>query len=80
MIQEKLLTEDSFRGKSCKINIRLVQAGKDAILSKVTPMNGDSALCSAAKRAVAQVGNFPLPADKEVADKLKNIDLIVAPE
>lgn len=80
MIQDKLLTEDSFRGKSCKINIRLLQTGKDAIVSKVTSIDGDSALCSAAKRAVAQVGSFPMPDDKDVADKLKNINLIVAPE
>ena len=64
MIQEKLLTEDSFRGKSCKINIRLVQTGSDAIVSKVTSIDGESAVCSAAKRAIAQVGNFPMPKEQ----------------
>ncbi|WP_417879067.1 cell envelope integrity protein TolA [Vibrio sp.] len=77
MIQEKLLTEDSFRGKSCKINIRLVQTGSDAIVSKVTPINGESAVCSAAKRAIAQVGNFPMSKEQDVADQLKNINLVV---
>lgn len=77
MIQEKLLTEDSFRGKSCKINIRLVQTGSDAIVSKVTAIDGESAVCSAAKRAIAQVGNFPMPKEQDVADQLKNINLVV---
>lgn len=77
MIQEKLLTEDSFRGKSCKINIRLVQTGSDAIVSKVTAIDGESAVCSAAKRAIAQVGNFPMPKEQDAADQLKNINLVV---
>ncbi len=80
MIQEKLLTEDAFKGKSCKINIRLIQAGKGAIVSKVSPIDGDARLCSAAKRAVAQVGTFPLPTEQDVADQLKNINLTVEPK
>jgi colicin import membrane protein len=37
-------------------------------------------LCSATKRAVAQVNSFPLPTDKDVVDELKNIILTVIPE
>ncbi len=80
MIQEKLLIDDSFKGKTCQINIRLVSTGKDAMVSRVSSVSGDNSVCAAAKRAVTQVGTFPLPSDKDVADKLKNINLTVEPQ
>ncbi|PWI33949.1 cell envelope integrity protein TolA [Vibrio albus] len=80
LIQNNLLMEDSFRGKSCKVSLRLLPTGSGAILSNVSVMEGDSRLCSATKRAVAQVNSFPLPADKEIVDELKNIILTVIPE
>ncbi|GLO60500.1 protein TolA [Vibrio sp. MACH09] len=80
LIQSKLLTEESFRGKSCRVNLRLLPTGRDAILSDVKVLGGDNNVCKATKRAVANVTSFPLPEDKDVVAKLRDINLTVAPE
>lgn len=80
LIQKNLLLEDSFRGKSCRVNLRLIPTGADAIVGNLSVLDGDSRLCAATKRAVAQVNSFPLPKDPEVVNKVKNINLTVVPE
>ncbi|MGC9423643.1 cell envelope integrity protein TolA [Vibrio sp.] len=82
LIQQNLLLEDSFRGKQCRVNLRLIPAGADAIVGDLQIVEGDSRLCAATKRAVAQVGNFPLPktGESDVIEKLKNINLTVVPD
>jgi colicin import membrane protein len=80
LIQQNLLLEDSFRGKSCKVNLRLIPTGADAIVGNLSVLEGDSRLCAATKRAVAQVASFPLPSDPDVVNKVKNINLTVLPE
>ncbi|MGY3569325.1 cell envelope integrity protein TolA [Vibrio sp. SCSIO 43135] len=81
LIQQNLLIEDSFRGKSCRVNLRLIPTGAGAIVGELNILDGDNRLCAAAKRAVAQVGTFPLPKDEpDVVEKLKNINLTVVPE
>ncbi|GAB7220435.1 hypothetical protein VcTj87_22560 [Vibrio comitans] len=80
MIQDALLLEDSYRGKQCQVNLRLLGAGSSAIVSDVNTISGDNRLCSATKRAIAKVGSFPLPSDPSVVEQLKNIKLTVAPE
>ncbi|CAH0526313.1 cell envelope integrity protein TolA [Vibrio hippocampi] len=79
LIQQNLLLEDSFRGKECKVNLRLIPAGKDAVVGNVSIIEGESRLCSAAKRAIAKVGSFPLSTDADVNSQLKNINLTVVP-
>lgn len=81
LIQQNLLLEDSFKGKQCKVNLRLIPTGTGAIVGNLNIVDGDSRLCAATKRAVAQVGTFPLPKDDpDVVEKLKNINLTVEPE
>lgn len=82
LIQQNLLLEDSFKGKQCKVNLRLIPTGTGAIVGELKILDGDSRLCSATKRAVAQVGTFPLPKKDEadIIEKLKNINLTVVPE
>ena len=82
MIQQNLLLEDSFRGRQCRVNLRLIPTGADAIVGDVQVLNGDNRLCAATKRAVAKVGSFPLPTadEKDLIERLKNINLTVAPE
>ncbi|MGY5537735.1 cell envelope integrity protein TolA [Vibrio brasiliensis] len=80
LIQQNLLLEDSFRGKSCRVNLRLIPTGADAILGNLSVLGGDSRLCAATKRAVAQVNSFPLPKDPDIIEKVKNINLTVVPE
>nr|WP_261815470.1 cell envelope integrity protein TolA [Vibrio gallicus] len=80
MIQQKLLVEDSYRGKTCQVDLRLIATGSNAIVSDVKTISGDRTLCSATHRAIAQVNSFPLPKDPAVAEKLKSIRLTVAPD
>ncbi len=80
LIQQNLLLEDSFRGKSCRVNLRLIPTGADAIVGNLSVLDGDSRLCAATKRAVAQVNSFPLPKDPDVVNRIKNINLTVVPE
>ncbi|MGF1694669.1 cell envelope integrity protein TolA [Vibrio lamellibrachiae] len=78
MIKQNLLVEESFKGKSCRVNLRLIPAGDTALLGKLSIINGDNRLCSATKRAVAQVNSFPLPAEQpSVVEQLKSINLTV---
>ncbi|MDF9387979.1 cell envelope integrity protein TolA [Vibrio sp. 1151_11] len=80
LIQQNLLLEDSFKSKQCKVNLRLIPTGTGAVLGNLSIIEGDSRLCAATKRAVAQVGTFPLPKDDlDVVNKLKNINLTVDP-
>ncbi|MEF1289695.1 cell envelope integrity protein TolA [Vibrio sp. M260118] len=80
LIQQNLLLEDSFRGKSCRVNLRLIPPGADEIVGNLSVLDGDSRLCAATKRAVAQVNSFPLPKDPDVVNRIKNINLTVVPE
>lgn len=82
LIQQNLLLEDSFKGKQCRVNLRLIPTGTGAIVGDLRILDGDSRLCAATKRAVAQVGTFPLPKkdESDVIEKLKNINLTVVPE
>ncbi|ASG07693.1 protein TolA [Vibrio sp. V19_P1S1T109] len=80
LIQQNLLIEDSFKSKQCKVNLRLIPTGTGAIVGNLSIIDGDSRLCAATKRAVAQVGTFPLPKDDlDVVNQLKNINLTVEP-
>ncbi|CAM2883534.1 cell envelope integrity protein TolA [Vibrio rarus] len=80
MIQRELLVEDSYKGKNCRVNLRLLSTGSSFIVSDIKTLSGDNALCRAAKLAVSKVASFPLPKDKAVIEKLKNINLTFAPE
>ncbi len=81
LIRQHLRIEDSFRGKSCRVNLRLIPTGSGAILSSLNVMEGDDRLCAATKSAVAQVRTFPLPDNEpDVVEQLKNINLTVTPE
>ncbi len=80
LIRDNLLLEDNFRGKSCKVNLRLIPTGSGAVVGNLSILDGDNQLCAAAKRAVARVNTFPLPKDQDVVAKLKNINLTVEPK
>ncbi|MEL0610065.1 cell envelope integrity protein TolA [Vibrio echinoideorum] len=80
LIQQNLLLEDSFRGRSCRVNLKLIPTGSNAILGSLSILDGDSRLCAATKRAVAQVQSYPLPKDPDIVKSLKDINLTVSPE
>ncbi|MEC7940287.1 MAG: cell envelope integrity protein TolA [Pseudomonadota bacterium] len=80
LIQQNLLLEDSYRGSSCRVNLKLIPTGSNAILGSLSILDGDSRLCAATKRAVAQVQSYPLPKDPDIVKSLKDINLTVSPE
>ncbi len=77
MIQQNLLTDEAYRGKSCRVKIKLASSG---LLLSVTTLSGDAQVCRAAKTAVTKVNVFPMPTDGDVVTKLTNINLTVEPE
>jgi len=81
LIQQNLRVEDSFKGKSCRINLKLIPTGTGGIVGGVSVLEGDRSVCAATKRAIAQVDSFPMPKkDPDVVAELRNINLIVVPE
>lgn len=73
-IQRNLITNDAFRGKNCRLNIRL---GIGGVVLKVDVLSGDDALCRAAITAVYKPSNLPVSRDPAVFAELKNINLTV---
>ncbi|MBP3141512.1 cell envelope integrity protein TolA [Aliivibrio fischeri] len=77
MIQQNLLVDETYVGKSCRVKIKLASSG---LLLSVTTLGGDAQVCRAAKTAVTKVNVFPMPKDADVVAKLTNINLTVQPE
>ncbi|MGU3842048.1 cell envelope integrity protein TolA, partial [Vibrio diabolicus] len=77
-IQQKLIKDDYLLGKECRVNIKLIPTGTDMMVSGVTVLSGDTRVCAAAKRAIAQVGTFPKSSEAAVNERLKDINITVA--
>ncbi|WP_104025708.1 cell envelope integrity protein TolA [Vibrio hyugaensis] len=77
LIESRIIKDDYLVGKSCRLNIKLVPTGTDGVVSGVSVISGDARLCGAAKSAVNQVGNFPMPKDRAIIDKIRDINLTV---
>lgn len=76
-IQRNIILDEAFRGKSCRINIRLASNG---LVIKADVLQGDAALCRAAKTAVFKSDTLPVSKEPDVYEKLKDINLTVRPE
>lgn len=76
-IQKYILTDDTMKGKSCALDMRLADSG---LVLSVSSGTGDKLVCRAAVNAVNKVGSLPMSKDPEVAAQLKNIKLIFEPE
>ncbi|CAH9051642.1 hypothetical protein PSECIP111951_01602 [Pseudoalteromonas holothuriae] len=75
-IQQNLLTDEKMRGKACTVNIRLAFNG---LVTSVTSLGGDKLVCDAALRAVRMADTLPVSKEKDVFEKLKNINLTIKP-
>ncbi|MGF1742056.1 cell envelope integrity protein TolA [Vibrio profundum] len=82
LIEQNLYVDDSLKGNVCRVALKLVPAGStSALVSEIKVLGGDSNVCSAARRAIAQVPSFPLPKNEpKVVAQLRNINLTVQPE
>ena len=66
-IQSKFYDSDTFRGRTCELQLKLAP---DGLLVSITPKNSpanDAALCDAAIRA-AKLATMPKPPSREVYD------------
>ena len=80
LIEQNLYVEDSYKGLVCKVHLKLVPAGSNAFAT-ILDVSGDRTVCGAARRAVAQVGSFPLPKNEpKVVEQLRDITLNVKPQ
>ncbi len=76
-IQQNLLIDESYRGKECRLNIKLAFNG---LVTSVNSLGGDKQMCEAALRAVRRVDTLPVSKERDVYEELKNINLTVRPE
>lgn len=76
-VDRSLYKDESMRGKSCSVNIRLATTG---FVTSVKVLGGDSNVCDSALRAVNRIGTMPMSSDPDVYEKLKDITLRVEPQ
>lgn len=75
-IQRNLIVDQSMKGKSCRLNIRLASNG---LVTQVRILNGDAILCRAAQTAVYKAETLPVSPEPDVYEKLRDINLTVEP-
>ncbi|MBW8185926.1 cell envelope integrity protein TolA [Shewanella nanhaiensis] len=76
-IQRNLVVDESMRGKSCRIFIRLAN---DGFVTASKILSGDPVVCRATKTAINKAGRLPVSNEPDVYNKLKEINLTVQPE
>ncbi|MEZ9139928.1 MULTISPECIES: cell envelope integrity protein TolA [unclassified Shewanella] len=76
-IQRRLIVDESMRGKSCVVNVRLA---KDGFVTSSKTVSGDPVVCRAAKAAINNAGRLPVSSEPDVYEKMKEINLTVSPE
>ncbi|MCL1065499.1 cell envelope integrity protein TolA [Shewanella olleyana] len=76
-IQRNLVVDESMRGKSCRVLIRLAQ---DGFVTASQTLSGDQVVCRAAKAAINKAGRLPVSSEADVYNKMKEINLTVSPE
>ncbi|MBT0587563.1 cell envelope integrity protein TolA [Alteromonas oceanisediminis] len=73
-INRYIYDDISFKGKTCRLNIRLASNG---LVTQVTILSGDDALCRASRSAVLRPDRMPVPDDLDVYNQLKDLTLTV---
>jgi colicin import membrane protein len=76
-IKQNWLTDDTMRGKECRVRLQLASSG---FVTGFEVLGGDPAICQAATFAVDRAGRFPMSEDLDVYDALKDLKLILRPE
>jgi colicin import membrane protein len=71
-ITQRLIIDETMRGKSCRLNIKLAFNG---LVTSVKILSGDKRLCNAAESAVLKAGKLPVSEDPAVFSELRNINL-----
>ncbi|WP_395341833.1 cell envelope integrity protein TolA [Ningiella sp. W23] len=76
-IMQNLFDIESFRGKSCRLNVRLSQSG---LVIDVRILDGDDALCRASQAAVLRPATLPVSSDPAVFAEIRDLNITVIPE
>ncbi|MEH8020261.1 MULTISPECIES: cell envelope integrity protein TolA [Rheinheimera] len=76
-VDRALYKDESMRGKSCSVNIRLATTG---FVTNVKVLGGDSNVCDSAVRAINRIGSMPMSSEPDVYEKLKDITFRVEPK
>jgi colicin import membrane protein len=76
-IQRNLVVDESMRGKSCRVFIRLAS---DGFVTTSQTLDGDQVVCRAAKASINKAGRLPVSPEPAVYQQLKEINLTVSPE
>ena len=73
-IKRNLYSDDSYQGKTCRLNIRLATTG---FVTSIRVLGGNDALCRAAESAVRSAEKLPVSDAPDVYEQLKDITLKV---
>ncbi|MBP2699637.1 cell envelope integrity TolA C-terminal domain-containing protein [Photobacterium lucens] len=76
LLREEMGDLSAYRGSECALNMHLSDKG----LVERVEMQSQSKLCRVAFNAIWEIAFFPLPADKQDADKLRDMKLLVSPQ
>lgn len=76
-INQNLYKDESMRGKSCLVNIKLATTG---FVTSTKVLSGDKAVCEATVRALNRINQLPMSSDPEVYKQMKDINLRVEPQ
>ena len=81
LIQDKISrnwqVEQSMKGKSCTLAIRLAP---DGLVLSASRSSGDQKLCDSAKRATLRAKTLPIPKDPEIAPQFRDFDITLEPD
>ncbi|GGJ03536.1 protein TolA [Shewanella hanedai] len=76
-ISRNVQQEESMRGKSCTVWVRLA---KDGFVTSSRIVDGDPILCRATQTAIQKIQRLPISTEPDVYDKLKELNIIYRPE
>jgi colicin import membrane protein len=76
-INQSTRKEESMRGKSCKLKIKLAFNG---LVTSVKILEGDPRVCQAVESGVYKAGKLPVSKDPAVFEELKNITITYLPD
>ena len=76
-IQQNLIVDETMKGKSCRLNIKLAFSG---LVTRVKVLSGEAKICQAAERAVLKAETLPVSKEQDVYQQLRDINLTVEPE
>ena len=76
-IQRNWNVDDSMRGKSCELTIRVAPSG---FVKSVDTGSGDANVCRSAQNAVLKATTLPVSEDPEIYEQMSTIKLTVKPQ